>query len=124
MSLKENDQGIDFVKTKGKEAQAFYKKYGRWVQVNRRRYDIILCDRLVYMESHVLGLCDTHTRVLYINKHCNNIASTLIHEIGHAEAHESGFKQRNNWCSDNEEHFVETMGESITYNYELVRKRA
>jgi hypothetical protein len=121
MSHKEDDQGFKFISAKGKSAQSLYKKYGRWVQINRRKYKIQFCLDLAYENNSVLGLCDVVNKILYINLQ-GDIASTLVHEIGHAESFESGFKQRANWCSDNEEHFVETMGEAISLNFDLVRK--
>lgn len=121
MSHEEDEQGIRIVSAKKKESQALYKKYGRWVQINRHKYKIKFCEAISYCGQQALGLCDPDRKTLFICVH-GNVASTLVHEIAHAESFESGFKQRERWCSDNEEHFAETIGESIGLNYDLIRK--
>jgi hypothetical protein len=121
MSSKENEQGLRIIGAKKKESQALYKKFGRWVQINRHKYKIKFCQAIEYRGQGALGLCDPDSKTLYICVH-GNITSTLVHEITHAESFESGFKQRERWCDDNEEHLAETLGESIGLNYELIRK--
>jgi hypothetical protein len=121
MSHEENDQGFKIVSASAKESRPLYKKYGRWVQINRQKYKIRFCQTIKHLGQDVLGLCDADKKIIFVCVR-GNIASTLIHEMVHAESFESGFQQRERWCSDNEEHFAETLGESIGFNYDLIRK--
>ena len=130
MSFNKDVEGLKYTKAPKEILAKLHKKYGSWVQVNRRRYDLVFCSVLgvLNMAGDVVmspqGLCDVESKALFIlfTEHTELMESTLIHEIGHAEIHESGFKQRDDWCGNNEEHLVETIGESLSYNYEIKRR--
>lgn len=133
MSFNKDVEGLKYTKAP-KEIQAkLQKKYGTWVQVNRRKYDLVFCTDITVLNSagepaySPQGLCDVQTKALFVcvanDMHEEFIESTLIHEIAHAEIHESGFKQRTDWCANLEEQIVETVGESISYNFKLQRRK-
>lgn len=129
MSFKKDVDGVKYVKVPKQVQDKLYKKYGSWVQINRRRYDLVFCSEisLVDTPNHPAGLCDPHSKALFIlvtpEMDDEYIQSTIIHEIGHAEMHEGSFHQRNDWCRNNEEQVVDTFGESISYNYEIRRRK-
>lgn len=99
----------------------YRKKFGRFLQVSRKKYDIIYCDGLDCQGS-IAGLCVSQDQKIFIDINLDNLESTLLHEFLHAEVCEGGYRQRPEWDRGFEEQFVENMSEALCHNFALKPK--
>jgi hypothetical protein len=103
-----------------KKAKAFYKRFGRFIAVNRKTYELVVCSSLIIGGQDCAGACVSEERRIYINLSASGpVEETLIHEIGHAEVHEGGYRQRTDWDPNLEEMLVELFGKAISHQYTL-----
>jgi hypothetical protein len=103
--------------------KSFRKRYGRFVQINRKQYELVFCEFIRYEGQEVAGLCKTDEKTIFIDISHNPIEETLIHEIVHAEVEESGLRQMVNWSDDLEELLAEMLAKSISHSYTLRLKK-
>lgn len=92
------------------------------LQINRKSYKVIYSKGLKYNSNSIAGLCVSELQTIFVNLDEGGVDSTLLHECGHAELCESGFRQRPDWTHELEEMLVETFAESITHNFLLKKK--
>lgn len=107
---------------KSKKHRALAKKYGSSIRISRHDYKILFVDEIWFMNVSQAGLCDIENKILYITVK-EEIEATLLHEIFHAECHESGIRQNPRWDVDNtEEPLVEIMSQSIAHHFKLSKR--
>ncbi len=122
MSLKEDDKGIRYNRPKPQVRKKLEEKYGKKIRISRHDWELIFCERLIFEDEQHLGLCDPERRRLYVDVNHDNMESTLLHEILHAELSASGIRQRKDWCMNMEEQIVELVAEATTHLFLLRRK--
>lgn len=97
------------------------KRYGRSVRISRTRYSLKWCTAIKHGEDDALGLCDNEHKAIYVVAD-KSIETTLMHELFHAEAYQSGLTQAPSFTRDFEELCCEIAANAIGTSYEL-RKR-
>jgi hypothetical protein len=99
----------------------YRKKYGRYVQCNRKRYEIFFVKDLKLANQPLQGLCVAQYQVIFVDVD-SNIESTLLHEIIHGDFAEGGIRQMQCWSPDLEELVCEIVAESFSHNFRFSRK--
>jgi hypothetical protein len=92
-----------YVKAPVKETRKFNKLYGSSIIAGRSKYKIVWALDIQVNDDTALGLCDSHEKKIYININSEEIETTLIHEVMHAEFSEAGMRQMPSWNLDIEE---------------------
>jgi hypothetical protein len=110
---------LRFTLEKPARIKALHKRYGHFIRVSRQSVELVFCTSLEYEGEEPAGLFVPSERQIYINIRAAPIEETLIHEIGHAELWEGGFRQRSDWDADVEEQIVETIARGLSHMYHL-----
>jgi hypothetical protein len=114
---------ISFKPIKGKTKQSLEKKYGKDIRIGRKNYKILYVNELTYEGRSAAGLCDSANQTIYIDPSVDDdIQTTLLHEICHAELSECGIRQCPGWTWDMEEMIAENISQGISLAYRLKRK--
>lgn len=113
---------VAYRKLDQKVRKRFEAKYGKSIRVSRKDYKLIYCRALTGNGKDLAGLCDPQARTILVNIENEPIEETIIHEMWHGEAEESGLHQTSVWTGDLEEMVAEIIGKSISTNYTLKRK--
>ena len=122
MSSEENAKGVKFVRAKTKDRKEHEKLYGKRLRISRHTWKIIYCNDLSYDGVFIAGLCSPQNFTIYIAIDHEDVHSTLLHEIFHAEVFASGLRQRHDWCTNMEEQLVEMFSLSVASIFTLRKK--
>ena len=104
------------------KTKAYRKRYGHFLRINRKEYELVFCRALNYEGQDVAGLCASDEQKIYINTSSEPIEETLLHEVWHAEVAEAGLRQMENWSPDLEELTAELIGKAISHNFRLKKR--
>jgi hypothetical protein len=96
----------------GKVRKDFKKALGSKIRIGRHDYKILICSELVSGGELCSGLVDLREKVIYVRHGTGEEMVTFIHEVAHAEIHESALNARSGWCLETEEQIVEIWGQS------------
>lgn len=125
MSSAKNASGPYELRCQMEEAsktKSYRKRFGHFIRINRKEYELVFCKDLSYEGKEVAGLCASDERKIYINTSAEPIEETLLHEIWHAEVAEAGLRQMTNWSEDLEELTAELIGKAVSHNYKLTKR--
>ena len=107
-----------------RKTKAFHKRYGRYIAVNRKVYELVVCTSLFIDGQDCAGACVAEEKRLYINISSSSpVEEILLHEIVHAEIGEAGYRQRIDWDPNLEEPLCELVGRALSHTYKLQIRR-
>ncbi len=95
--------------------------YGAVIRINRADYRIQWVKEIILNGEQLAGLCNIQDKILYVDV-TSEIEATLLHEVIHGEFHESGIKQRDDWCRNVEEQVCEMISQALSANFRFRKK--
>ena len=113
-----------YTKAPVKAQKKYRDRYGLKFKAGQSTYKIVWCYDLMNDDGQSLcGMCHYQIKTVFIDIKLDEIQETLVHEIFHAEAYESGMKQVRIFHSDLEELCCE-IASRVCKNFDLKKKKS